>query len=562
MVLYPRTVLASLLLFAACGGGQRSVSPFDIAPDLPVAEVTTDGSQEHRAPGDAADAAASEVQEIPLDGWMAEALDGSFDLGVETSSDLAGDGISELADVGCEPVNAAAVDLQRVLAGDGSVTLAALVARPGGGYIIAANTDASTLTWDGQGLAGTDCPGPNGCSDALVVWLDELLQVEATRRLGGEGTERLLALAMDEDGRVLAAGTTDSPQLVLGAFVLPGAGQQDGFAVAFDPAGEVIWARRSGGSLDDAWNAIAPDGLGGAVVGGWFESASLELGGSTLNGQDDNCILLECGDLMLAGIGGSGEVLWARAMGGNQGERFVSLHAGAGAFNAVGSFGSWGLDLGGDVIPMQETICGPMFGCSDIFAGSYSATGEHVWSKGFGGDLLDVALAGAPAPDGGLLLVGEFSSSSLDLGGGLLVNSGDHESFVARFNAQGTHQWSLQADAFLQVAASGPGDKTIVMGLQTPYQTGFADCLSPNVSGVRFLAGSIDGDGVLALHRAFGMVDGLARVGGLAVSDATLAAGVTFQGELTLPGATSVSASDDAVSLFLMPASLTVPESI
>lgn len=561
-MLWSRIVVFSQMLLLACGGGQKPPSHLDDTSDIGLKEVSLDLQQREEAKGETLDTMAAEVLDTHPDGRLGESTDGTVDLEDGNAFDNLIDGGIETADSGCTEPNTIKVESPRVLAGPGSVTLAALVARPGGGYVVAVNSDAEDLTWGGEVVDWGHCSTLDGCADALVIWLDESLDVERTYRIHGGGSDRLLALAIDPSGQVLAAGTTESPQLLLGSSALLGQGMQDALALAFDAGGEFIWALRTGGEMDDAWNTVTSDGQGGAVVGGWFESNTLQVGGKLLTGKDDNCILLDCGDLMLAGISGDGEVAWTRAMGGNQGERFVSLHAGQGSYNVVGSFGSWGLNLGGDELLMQETICGPMFGCSDIFAGSFGAAGEHLWSKGFGGDLLDVALAGAPTPDGGLLLLGEFSSSSLDLGGGPLVNNGDHESFVASLDAEGVHQWSRQADAFLQAAVSGPEDRTIIMGRQAEYQTGFAACPSLNDSGSQLIAGIIDGTGALASHHTFGANVGPLQIGGLAIGGDSLAVGGTFQGELTLPGVNPVSTSYDAVFLFLVPASLTLPETI
>ena len=523
MATHLRFAIASLVPVLACCGGGGTADVAVAPPDGRVAEVITDGKADRGVRADTGGVEISDVVDIILDRSVSEAVDGPLD----SRADEVGDG--------CAEPPAPKVEVLRVLSSSQNVSLAALASRPGGGYVLAANTDGQSISWDGQELAEAVCPEQDGCGDGLVLWLDGLLQLEGAARVHGEGVERLLAVAVDEQGRVLVAGTTDSPQLTLGEATLAGAGQLDGMAVAYDPGGEVLWAMRSGGALDDAWNAIAPDGSGGAVVGGWFESETLQVGDAVLNGLDDNCVLLDCGDLVLAGVDSAGSATWAHAFGGNQGERFVSLHEAEGALNVVGSFGSWGLDLGGETIFMQETICGPMFGCSDLFAGRYSPTGEHLWSKGFGGDLLDVALAGAPAPGGFLLLVGEFSSSSLDLGGGPLVNNGDHESFVARLDQDGGHQWSLQADAFLQVAAAGPNSTTLVVGEQAQYQLGFSDCPASEGTNSRFLAGVVDGSGKLIGHASFGECSGPLQVTGLAVVGDSAVVGGTFQGTLDLP---------------------------
>jgi hypothetical protein len=554
----PRLVLIVTLLFLACSGEQTSVNDAgepdgqrmtEVASELLV-ELDTGSETVDLLVTDLPDGAILDVAEIHPDQQAAE----TFELVTDNP-------LEELVD-SCEQPTGVIPEAQRILTSDGGVALTALTTRPGGGYLVAANSDSQSLFWDGEELAEAACPEPTGCADALLFWLDDQLQVDALVRIHGPGNEQILAVAVDPDGQVLVAGTTDSPQLELGGETLIGAGQLDGFVLALNSDQEVLWAQRSGGTLDDGWNAIASDGTGGAILGGWFESPSIDLADNSFVGHDDNCILLDCGDVMLARIDETGSMTWANTFGGNQGERLASLHAGEGAFNVVGSFGSWGLDLGGELIPMQETICGPMFGCSDLFAASYSLAGDHRWSKGFGGDLLDTALSGSPVPAGGVLLVGEFSSSSLDVGGGPMVNNGDHESFVARLDSEGKHLWSLQADAFLQVAAAAPQDSTFVLGEQAPYQIGFSKCPVPDGTGSRFLAGTVSATGELAGHATFATFSGPLTVGGLVVTGEIAVAGGTFQGVIEFPGEMPAESASQAVYLFQLPATLTLPETI
>jgi hypothetical protein len=553
-----RLVLLVTMLFIACSGKQDSVNDITDTDVRRVTEVSSDITRDLESSSEIAEVVVPDVVEVVVP----DVVDVNSDLQLTETVDLIPDLLLEDMGEVCPLPPSVNLDLPRFLTSDGNVFLSALQARPGGGYIASVNTDGQKLIWDGQEVAEAKCPTEDGCSDALILWIDALLEVERVVRLHGDGVERGLGVTIDAGGIVMLVGSTDSVQLKVGQATLPGNGQLDGLVVAFDPGGEILWALRTGGELDDAWNVIASDGSGGAVVGGWFESATVEIAGETLVGQDENCILLDCGDLLLAGIDATGTVTWARLMGGNQGERYVSLYKEDGAFNVVGSFGSWGLDLGGELIPMQETICGPMYGCSDLFAGRYGLSGEHIWSKGFGGDLLDVALSGAPAPGGGLLFVGEFSSSSLDVGGGPMVNNGDHESFVAQLNGQGDHIWSMQADAFLRVAAAGPGGTTLVIGRQAPYQLGFAECLHPKVVESQILAGSISAAGELAGYAAFGAFEGPLQMGGLAISGDTAAVGGTFRGLLELPGAGWMDEEVDSVFFFLLPVTLTLPEAI
>ncbi|MBI3656974.1 MAG: SBBP repeat-containing protein [Acidobacteria bacterium] len=51
-------------------------------------------------------------------------------------------------------------------------------------------------------------------------------------------------------------------------------GREDIFLAKYDAAGNVLWARRAGGSDDDLANGVAVDGSGNAYVTGFFDGTA------------------------------------------------------------------------------------------------------------------------------------------------------------------------------------------------------------------------------------------------------------------------------------------------
>jgi len=66
---------------------------------------------------------------------------------------------------------------------------------------------------------------------------------------------------------------------------------------------------------------------------------------------------------------------------------------------------------------------------------------EYNWSYRFGGTNVNTAYDAAVDASGNVVIVGTFAGS-MNLGGATLTAAGDHDIFIARFNAAGAHLWS------------------------------------------------------------------------------------------------------------------------
>lgn len=104
----------------------------------------------------------------------------------------------------------------------------------------------------------------------------------------------------------------------------------------------------------------------------------------------------------------------------------------------TGAFYSEGLDLGGGGLGKA----GVGNGEAQLFALTLSGSGEHVWSKGFGGPANDFGHAVAVSPSGDILLAGGFNGGegegdyAIDFGGGELPEYGAFDIFLARFSQE------------------------------------------------------------------------------------------------------------------------------
>ncbi|HVS08921.1 MAG TPA: hypothetical protein VMS76_03530 [Planctomycetota bacterium] len=139
----------------------------------------------------------------------------------------------------------------------------------------AAAPDGSGGVYIGGNTTGS-LGGPNaGLRDAWLARFDSAGSQLWIRQLGTSGNERGLAAAPDASGGVYFVGETE------GGLGGPNAGSYDAWLTRYDSAGSQLWIRQLGTSAYEGTNAAAPDGSGGVYVGG---NTSGSLGG--LNAGD------------------------------------------------------------------------------------------------------------------------------------------------------------------------------------------------------------------------------------------------------------------------------------
>lgn len=94
------------------------------------------------------------------------------------------------------------------------------------------------------------------------------------RTAGGVATDSALALATDNSGNALLAGSFTGPAQ-FGSQTLSGIGGADAFAAMYDATGNLVKLRKLGGMGDDAAQGAAYDGRGNLVLGGFHTGASV-----------------------------------------------------------------------------------------------------------------------------------------------------------------------------------------------------------------------------------------------------------------------------------------------
>ena len=257
-------------------------------------------------------------------------------------------------------------------------------------------------------------------------------------------------LGVDSAANTCVAGYFKSTNLTFGATILTNGGGAEVFVAKYDFAGNVVWAKKAGGTGDDFANAAAVDNDGNVYVTGFSLSTNLSFSGLQVSNSGS-------ADFFLAKYDGNGTALWAKGAGG------AGYYAGnAVAVDSTGNCYVAGLFYSSTAAFGSVVLTNA--GQDNLFIAKYDTSGNVVWARQAGGASFDLALAVAVDHTGASFVTGNFFSPTASFGGSLtLTNSGDNDVFVAKYDPSGTALWARQVkgpsdDYGYGIAADGAGN--------------------------------------------------------------------------------------------------------
>jgi hypothetical protein len=279
-----------------------------------------------------------------------------------------------------------------------------------------------------------------GGTDVFVAKYDgENGDVLWAKRVGGAMDDRGAAIAADSEANVYIAGAFNGT-IDLGGGPIASHGSSDAFFAKLDPSGGFVWATGIGGTDIDVATSLSVHGSSVAVVGSY--RLSMNVGGNTITGvgTGDNGFVVK--------LSTAGAVTWAKSLGDGHP---ISPNGVAvdGNDNVVvaGRFSS-STNLGGGQIASV--------GFDDVFLAKYAAaTGAHLFSKGLGSGGFDSATSVAVDPSGNIVILG-FYADTMDVGGPTPLPGSGNKMFLVKYSLAGAYLW---ADAFggpAQVIAHAP----------------------------------------------------------------------------------------------------------
>ncbi len=291
---------------------------------------------------------------------------------------------------------------------------------------------------------------------------------------GGTRDDVSYSVSADASGNVFVTGSFLSPSISFGSTTLfnadPTGNTDDIFIAKYDLNGNVLWAKRVGGTNIDDGYGISADANGNAIVTGRFLSPSIIFGVDTLVNVNPS---INNTDIFIAKYDTNGNVLWAKSAGGMGIDNGYSVSAdAAGNVFATGSFTSTSIAFGTDTLTNQGWgYC--------IFLTKYDANGNVIWVQRAGTDD-DAALSVSADTSGNAFITGYFYSATITFGSTTLINrdslGNSNDAFIAKYDANGNPLWARRGGGMCNsddVGYSISADKT-----GNAYVTGSFSCSS------------------------------------------------------------------------------------
>ncbi len=291
----------------------------------------------------------------------------------------------------------------------------------------------------------------------------------------GSGNTECVAIAADPSGNSFITGYIISGSLAFGSTTLTNSGQKT-FLAKYDPTGNALWARSTGGNNNSeiGW-AVAADAFGNSFVTGFFGPGTISFGSITFTNTNVSNAL----DAFLVKYDPNGNVLWARQVAGTGSEigRGVCTDA-SGNVIITGNFNSSSLTIG------TYTLTNSAIGT--VFIIKYDANGNVLWAKQNTSGGSDVGFSVSTDPTGNVFVTGSFDGFTSTFGTFTITNlntvSPTEDMFIAKYSPTGTELWaknstsSTQHDRAYSVDADVAGNSYV-----TGYYGGFTS--SMNCSG-------------------------------------------------------------------------------
>ena len=311
----------------------------------------------------------------------------------------------------------------------------------------------SYVTGNFQGSAAfgnTTLISTGGSHDIFVAKYDVAGNVVWAKKAGGTNGDSGSAIAIDGSGDIYVTGAFYGTA-TFDSTTFSSTGLEDIFIAKYDDTGNVVWARRAGGISTDAAYGIAVDGSGNSyITGDFFGSASF--GSTTLTSAGSL-------DFFMAKYDAAGNIVWVKRAGGTDDEYGYGIVVDGsgnsyltGAFYGTAAFGS--------------TTLSNTSSFYDVFVAKFDAAGNVVWAKRAGGTNGDSGSAIAIDGSGNSYVTGAFVGAATFGSTTFSSVGGSYDIFVAKYDAAGNVVWARRAggtdeDSAYGIAVDGSGNSYV-----------------------------------------------------------------------------------------------------
>ncbi|MBS1637054.1 MAG: SBBP repeat-containing protein [Bacteroidetes bacterium] len=324
----------------------------------------------------------------------------------------------------------------------------------------------------------------SGNNDFYVAQFNSSGTVQWARRFGGTSNDYATSVRVDHSDNVIVSGYFGSSSMVVGTTTLSTTGSNDCFIGKLSNSGTVSWALKFGGTSADQSNAISIDASDNIYAAGFFYSATMAVGTTTLTNGGTTSYQ----DAFVCSYNASGTAQWAARFGGTNNDyaNGVSVDGSGNVFLTM-AFTSATIAVGattytnGSYSGSQDYIVAKLGSAGAVSWSAYSsANASTVWGE--------IPYAAATDASGNIIF-GGGTGTSFTVGSVTVTTQAGDDAFLIKYNSSGTPQWgkdistpqgtngtSVWADAAGNAYACGNyNTSTMIVGASTLRNNGMSD---------------------------------------------------------------------------------------
>jgi hypothetical protein len=360
------------------------------------------------------------------------------------------------------------------------------------------NTFINSYSSISSGIILTDTFGEligNGGQDAFITKYNSSGQVQWATNMGGILQDRGLGIASDSLNNIYVTGFftnrtfINSYSSISSGIILTDTfgelisnGGQDIFITKYNSSGQVQWATNIGGIfLAEQGLGITSDSSNNIYVTGFFNNNTCINSYSSISSgiilTDTFGELISNGgqDAFITKYNSSGQVQWATNIGGILQDRGLGIASDSlnniyvtGFFNTNTFINSYSSISSG--IILTDTF-GELIGNGnqDTFITKYNSSGQVQWATNIGGILNNQGLGITSDSLNNIYVTGFYFSTSIFINSyssissgiiltdtfGELINNGNQDAFITKYNSSGQTQWATNIGGILSDRGSG-----------------------------------------------------------------------------------------------------------
>ena len=256
--------------------------------------------------------------------------------------------------------------------------------------------------------------------DLYVVKYDSSGTPVWALRQGGTGSDQAISLGLDGCGHLYVATNFSSSHFFIGTTSMDISPYGRNYIEKMDLNGNVLWAKSPSDTCNYWVPYIAVSPTGNIYMHGEFDYGDLAMGHDTLVSYGSS-------DIFVAKMDSSGNVDWARNIGGIQDEYPTCLKIDRDENVFIGgSYQSTTLNFQSFFIENN--------GVHNIYLAKLDSSGNELWAINAGGTYQDYAYSIALDTSKNIYMTGEFYSSSITFGDSTLTNIRHSDVYIAKYN--------------------------------------------------------------------------------------------------------------------------------